>query len=424
MVSPIKMNGILFLIIFKLIFYSERGSDPTIVIDVKELIRVLGDRCSDHSFAQALRLGGQFKRFIDILEYFFDAMKRAGANLVFVTRLNEGRYNNFPDRWESSTLHPNERLLYNLMQICSKYGQVMVNYWMGKCSILSYAREHCDQVMALITRNASLLVYDIEFSLWCLCNVDFIELKIMKICPKQMLQAISLSTKQMQLIRAICKVNSMMGCQLVGKQYKKLSVLVDLVKPLEFGENGFDLDGLASKLTKEQRDHFEGKLNRVLANNNCTDDWYDDIYNDLISYLVNNNESFKLVLRFYKANIYFAYKLANETVTIQKDLLFIDIRQPGALPFSDMVIGVTMKLCGILFKDIDLDKQPKTRTVRMKRTVREETAESDININYPTSEWCFFVAFSSKKIFFTYKNPERRIVLSMTIVCRSTAKKG
>ncbi|XP_055326137.1 uncharacterized protein LOC129579973 [Sitodiplosis mosellana] len=364
----------------------EHGDDPTIIIDVKELVRVLGDRCSDHSFARGLRLGGQFRKFNEILEYFFDEMKKAGANLLFVARLNEGRYRDFPNRWESSTLYPNERLLYNLMQVCSKYGQVSVYYRLGKRSILSYAREHRNNVMALITRNAPFLVYDIDFSLWCLCNVDFFELKIVKICPKQMLQAIALNSKQMQLVRAICKLDKSVKFRLLGKQCSKLAFLVERVKLLEFGENGFDLNGFpgSKDLTEEQRDEFEEKLNRVFAVNDYAADWNDDIYDGLILDLVNNDESFNLVLQFCKANLYFAYKSMNEKLTIQKDLLFIDIRRPGALPFIDLVISVTMKLCGIIFKDVEPDKQPKTRTVKLKRIFGEEAVEYEVDIEYPT----------------------------------------
>lgn len=92
---------------------------------------MLGDRYLEHSFANALKLGGEFWKFNEILEHFFGEMKRAGANLMFMVRLDEGRFKDLME-WENSTLYPNERLLYNLMQICSKYGQVSVDFGKGK----------------------------------------------------------------------------------------------------------------------------------------------------------------------------------------------------------------------------------------------------------------------------------------------------
>lgn len=112
-------------------YHSKHGEKPTIIVDIKELNRVLGDRYSKHSFANALNVGGQYWKFNEILDYFFREMQDAGANLMFFARLNESRYRDLK-HWESSSLYPNERLLFNLMQICPKYGRVSVNYGMGK----------------------------------------------------------------------------------------------------------------------------------------------------------------------------------------------------------------------------------------------------------------------------------------------------
>ncbi|XP_055304275.1 uncharacterized protein LOC129569464 [Sitodiplosis mosellana] len=363
----------------------EHGENPTIIIDVKELNRVLGDRYSLHSFADVLNLGGQFWKFNEILDYFFGEMKKAGANLMFIARLNESRFKEM-NEWEKSTLHPNERLLYNLMQICSKYGRLSVNYGLGKSSVLAYARQYRDQVMALITRNTKYLVYDIDFSYWCLVNVDFYQLKIVNISPKQMLRNLALNTKQMQLIFALSMLESKVKFRLVERKCDKFWRMVQFVEPFRYGEKGFDLNALAYNLTKQERDDLEDKLNRIFAINDYAGNWNEDIYEGLILDLANNEESFNLVLQFCKENLYFAYKLINEKDSTQKDLLCIEYRHKEDVIFGNVIVIIMRKMCGILFKDVNPKKRPAIRTVQTNQHLGAIFVTSVRDIIYPTSE--------------------------------------
>lgn len=348
--------------------------------------KVLGDRVNrQQSFEAALTYGGRFEKFNEILEYFFDEMKRTGANLVFIARLNEGRYKDVK-AFKLSSLRPNERLWYNILHsICSKYGEVHVNYGMDKCAILAYAREIQANVMALITRNTEFLVYDGDYQLWSLNDVNFRYLKIVQFHRENIYAALEVNKEQLQLMLVISELNPSTQRALVGKKGTKLPVLVNFVKRYGYDISYYDI----TNLSEDQKIEFENELSKVLSIKNFNGIpgiLNEDIYDGLILDLVNNDDSFDLVLQFCKQNIYFAYKLMNETSTIQKDLLLIDICQPDALLFIDIVIDVTMKMCGIIFKDVETDKKPDTRSVKFQRIRGVPAVQYEMDIIYPTSK--------------------------------------
>lgn len=395
--------------------YSDHGRNPTIIVDVKEVIKIMS-----RIDQGGLILGGRYQKMNEILDYFFREMKKANANLVFFVELDEGMLKNV-DQYPkilpvyngiikkkslkhqenecsdkrvncTSDLRPSERILYNFMHsICYKYGQVNISYGIQMCGILAYARENRENVMCVITRDTEFFVYNSDFQYWSLSDVQFCELKIAFFSIQQIKEVIDLNVEQLQLLFAITQLEFQVYTQLIDYHnydlWGRIYRLCDYVKKQDYGPNGFDSQKLTGNLTEEHRNSIKDDLTSVMLNNKYSGNWNEDISdNDLISALVNKDDTFTKLLEFCKSNIYFAHKLMNEALTVQKDLLFIDIRRPDALPFIDLVISVTMKLCGILFKDIDLDKQPKTRTVRIRRIFGEETAEYEVDINYPTSK--------------------------------------
>lgn len=204
-----------------------------------------------------------------------------------------------------------------------------------------------------------------------------------------MLNILALSSKQMQLVLALAELQTKLKLKIIGNQCFKPGRIVEFVKPFEYGEAGFDLNRLAHKLTKEERDEFEDKLNRVFAVDAYAGNWNDDIYDGSILDLASNDQSFKVVLQFCKEKIFFAYKLINEEKMMQKDLLrYIEDRRE-ANDFRNLMNIKIMKMCGILFKDVDPRKRPTSRALQINQ--RED-------IIYPTSERFFVCSFKNKLI--------------------------
>ena len=75
-----------------------------------------------------------------------------------------------------------------------------------------------------------------------------------------------------------------------------------------------------------------------------------------------------------------------ETSTVQKDLLFIDIDQDDAMTFVDLVITVTMRMCGILFMDVEDANKPRTRSVKFQEVRGEPAVQAEMDIIYPPRE--------------------------------------
>lgn len=103
-------------------------------------------------------------------------------------------------------LCPNERMYYNLLKICSKYGEVNANYDLCKKSILAYVKTHPDDVMAVITRDAEYFTYDVNFEFWSVFEIELNTLRIMKIFRELLNEAHGLTYEQMQLMFAIFDV--------------------------------------------------------------------------------------------------------------------------------------------------------------------------------------------------------------------------
>lgn len=224
--------------------------------------------------------------------------------------------------------------------------------------------------MALITRNASYLVYELDFSYWCLSDVDFTDLKILEISQAKMLISLELTeTYPLQLISAVSSLDKKLWPKLAGNY--QLSNQVRFVKKVPFGRNGFDLELFKSKgLTEQQINELKKNLNNEFATNDGK--WIGDSSLDF------DDES---VLQFCRNNVYFAFKLINERNSTKKDLLCIE---KCDVNFGNLIIETILKMCGVLFKDVDPSKRPKTRKFTLITYNRYTTSE--MKIIYPTSE--------------------------------------
>lgn len=306
--------------------------------------------------------------------------------MFFDARLNEGRFkdiNNFqscekiygiiaehgslkPSRKPAAnlnhTLRPNDRIWYNLLQICSKYGEVNASYGMGKKSILAYTRAHRDDVIAVITRNTEYFIYDVDFDFWSLSDLRLDTLKIAKFCRKTLNEMHGLSYQQMQLMHAISKVKRLKGNFLDTVEYIKR-------------HNG-------SQLTAN-RQKFDEQLSEVKETASFSGEWSADIHDLVLEETIKNDAEFRTVLRFFKEKIPFAYKLVCEEVSGPADILFIDIRAEDSNKFIDLVITVTRKLIGIVFKDQAINFRPATRTMRTKHGYGQKAQQTEMDVLYP-----------------------------------------
>lgn len=386
----------------KKIIHSEHGINPTIVVDLKEFIRAITG--VDEG---GLILGGRWEHINQIFDYFFGEIQKMNAHLVFICQLNEGKYRDINHFWNNndvfdcikyhkslkshlefektqarhSTLRPIERFNYNLMTLCRKYGQVYANYGLNRRAILTYTRQNQREVLAVMTRNTEFLVFNDDFRFWSLSDIDFCGLKIWQFCRQKLNDALKLNTKQMQLLCVLSQLKMVREMLISEKEgrFDFFTACVSYVKRQQCGPNGYDVSQLTGPFTEAQRKDIESDLEGLSNVDNYEESWTEDYYyNEFLSDLAKNDAEFNLVLQFCKNNIYFVYKLMNEILTVQKDLLFIDLHQEDSGAYIDMIAEVTLKLFGTAFKDINPEKRPNTRTVYLSVNGKAKFVEKEI----------------------------------------------
>lgn len=210
------------------------------------------------------------------------------------------------------------------------------------------------------------------------------EFKVVKFDRHALKNELGLNSLQMQLLWPISQFEREEKIR-IGGNYDVLRGCISYVKRQKCGSNGYDVSRLTGNLTEDQLEQISCELNKMCRMNSFIGSVDDDIYNvELIEDLKKTDTNFKLAMQFSKKKMYFAYKLMNESSTFQKDLLFIDLRQQNSVKFVEFVANITLKLCGIVFKDVDLEKRPKTRSVA---TVADGAIEPiEKNIIYPPSK--------------------------------------
>lgn len=354
----------------------------------------------------ALLLGGDFDTRNKMLEYFFSEIKDCGAKLVFIARLDDKRYMDIDEfepffriydsiakngslkkrkhaatnkpRQMSGALRPNERMWYNLLKICSEYGEVKANYGLCLRSVFAYVREYRDDVMAEITRDTEFFIYDVNFEFWSLSAIELNTLKITSFSRQLLNDAHGLSYDQMQLLYAIFEVKSF------DPKFKFFDKKVEFIKKQKVDQNGYTLVG---RFTADQCEKIDNLMSEIKEISNFSGKSTDDIYNDLVAKLITHDRGFTELVQFFKEKIFFAYKLVNEKISSRTDLLFLDVRSKDSKLFIDLVIETTLKLIGVAFKDVEQNIRPKTRMMQIKRDNFRAAEQIQKDIIFPTSKY-------------------------------------
>ncbi|XP_055320075.1 uncharacterized protein LOC129577310 [Sitodiplosis mosellana] len=371
---------------------------PTIIINLVRFVKILAkiDRNS-------LIVGGQYDIYNKKITKFFEKLREWNAKLVFFCRpflndideatianaYNHAVRNSLPEfmldqmkmgRW--SPCHMDKRFLYNLMQICSGYGEVYTHMHGATFNIVQYAREHSDEVLAMIDNDTDFLLFEGEYQYWSLADLDILRFQTKKYCSDVLHDRLKLNTQQIQMLAALSRL--------------KGDCIPNLARDMETTENSgktiFKLSNYVRGL-----DNL-GALERIAADifgENYTPQQLKEIQGELIRYqmpepdnLSGRNQSFRDFVEFSKINLYFVYGLAVETVSTNQALAFIDLRRPDSTEFIQLMTTMLMKQCGIIFKDVE--ERPHSRTVKIKRTLNvmspsfaNKSDENDEPIIYP-----------------------------------------
>lgn len=357
--------------------YSENGErNPTIIINLVNFVKILAkfDR-------NTLIIGGQYETYNKKISKFFAKLQDLNANLVFFCRpfLNDIDGDVIANAYDHavrnslhqfkadqmrmgqwSPCHLDKRFFYNLMKMCTDYGEIYTHFNGQKFCIVEYAREHSDDVLAIIDSDTDFLLFDGKYQYWNLADLDILQCKIKKFCPNKLYERLQLNTQQMQMLAALSRL--------------KGDCILNFVRKIETAENsGKTIFKLANYI--RDLDNL-GSLQHIAADifgEDYTAEQLKGIHDELARYqmpepdnLNGRNQSFRDFVEFSKKNLCFAYGLAVEPVSTNQALAFIDLRRPDSMGFIQLMITILMKQCGIVLKDVE--ERPGSRTVKTKRT--------------------------------------------------------
>lgn len=381
------------------------GSNPTIIINLKDFVKVLGQIDDD-----SLITGGKYDMYNNKFEKFLRELKEiCGANLVFFCRpflhdMEEDVILEAYDRVAQKNLkafqnhmmikerrtspwHLDKRVLYNFVQISAKYGKVYTEHTKNSQKLMKYALDHPDEVLAMIQHDNDFLLYDhIQYQYWSLADLNISQLTTKKYCRKTMYKELRLSTPQSHLLAAMMKLKGahpdviLKLCDKIecDEKPKPLFRLAKYVRGKTFGPHGFDLNEIATEIfgagyTERDKALIQDELSRYDLN--------------LEDERLESNQISDEIVEFCKKNLYFAYGLIVEDITTNQSLAYIDLRRRESTRYVNMVVTVLLKLCGILFKDGQVEERPKTRQIKIKRNIADDAVPVEENIIYPSSKW-------------------------------------
>lgn len=340
--------------------------------------------------------GGQYEIYNKKATKFFKTLLECNAKLVFFCRpfLNDGNdkiiekvYDHAVRSEESLAVfkenqrkfgnvfpwHQDKRFLYNLMQICSDYGEIHIHHNGFTFHIVQYARDHRDEVLAMIQYDTDFLLFDAEYQYWNLADLDMVELTTKLYCRERLLiERLQLNCeKQYQMLAALSRLGSHTVNNFVrtvkteetnGATIFKLADYVRQVEDLDALDR-IAIDFFGENYQIEQLKEIQDGLSRYEMPQPDQLDGYSQNFRDLVEF-------------FLEKNLYFAYGLAVETVSTNQALSYIDMRQEDSPMFVDLMTTILMKQCGIVLKD--MEERPPSRAIKIGQRNSDEHMQAII----------------------------------------------
>lgn len=363
-------------------------------------------------------LGGQYAFYVSYYRSVFQKFQRAGADLVFfavgkrlsdeleiVIPRREMDYMSFlsilddidanEGKW-SKTVEPKNKKRapittdYNMQRLALQFGELRINNVRHNQEMAKYANANADAVLALITNDTQLLVFDGDYQVWRATDIILKEFTAFRFCRKRLRAHLELSTQQLELLSALSGTDYLPG-DVLTEFYEKIGVE---------SYNGGHIPAIAKYIrdevpvlptANENVVRFDlDKIARDVFGENYTHDELNAIENGLIQYNLDFNvdekyPSHRSWLAFCKKRNMFIFKLFTDEVYVVKDISFIDYRNCKSKNYAELVIPLLRKLQGILYSHEP--RRRKTRAICMKYAHDEPYKVVEEPIVYPSCEF-------------------------------------
>lgn len=395
------------------------GKQPTILIDLKELAHTF---CAKDEVG--IVLGGRYKKYNGMLKRFLDEMHRINVKLVFFMAGNTLSDSNQPlfrthiekkyikgielyDAIDNGTdlikyLHeknafsPDIRMTlpfsYNMQKLCHQFGEIYTNYQCHNSEMAYYISKHPKDVLAIITNDTDFLAFDGDFQYWSANDLHLINLDCVRYCRDKVRSKLDLNSMQLQLVSALSGHDFLPReyvvpfwaklAELYGKRGPRIENLATYVKQLEIQP----VKSLKYKV------HYDlERISHDVFGEDYTRDKLDGIAKCLRYYgtVIHPKTEKNAFMKCSKVNSPFIYTLAGYNIFNIKDIDYIDYRNVKSKNYSELIVPVLAKLCGILNTE-----NCNSRVISMKFAHDEPCKQERVPFVYPPSKIVLFLNFA------------------------------
>lgn len=384
-------------------FRLHESKTPEILIDLEQFENVFTQ--NDHI---AMVLGGRYQKYTSLFERFVKNLLHNNVKLTFFLAGQE-----FTD--EPSIFIPHKeneyyrciQLMDNLTtdtivkgnqkdgiqqkvfehnmievirQLCPK-NSLHINYYRHPQEICKYANKNAENVLAIISNDLQLLLFDGSYQFWYVNSIDFKKFKVTSFCRRTLETLLDLHTWQLQLLSVLLGSayipSEFMDNWLLKRDVRladtrttdKIQQVASYVK-----QNSsviiIDLEQIAMDLFGEYSKHDINAITNGL-----------NTYNTEFSVKASNYDPFT---EFSRQKNSFIFKLMVDDVFLIKDISYIDYREKWAQCYPSLIIPLIQKMIGILFKKQLI--KPTDRKICMKIAHDEPYRIIRIPVIYPESE--------------------------------------
>lgn len=291
---------------------------------------------------------------------------------------------------------------YNFQRLLRRFGDLHVTHVEHNREIAQYINKNSSQVLALISNDTEFLAFDGNFEFWPIADLDLKHMTCERADKEKMYARFGFvhGAHQMKLVSALS-----------GTVYLPMDEVIRFIKeldtirqdPLKIGKfwtiseyvrrQSIEIIGNQPQfdLDKISNDVFGADYTPVQRNG---------IANGLAIYDMNFDEDELYFQDKYKENAFlsfckerdpFLFKLATDEVYVVKEHSFVDYQNYRSKTYSELIIPILMKICGILFQ-----KDPERRDVRqifMKHAHDEPFKLTEEAIIYPTGKEKLLITF-------------------------------
>lgn len=277
---------------------------------------------------------------------------------------------------------------YNFPRLLRCFGDFHVTYVEHNREIAQYLNDNSNQVLALISNDTDFLAFEGDFELWLMADIFVRNMTCHKVEKEELYTRLGFDygAHQMKLLSALS-----------GTDFLPMEMVINFIKELDNNRQDPLKNGkiwAISEYVRRQSTQFDlDKISNDVFGAGYTPLQRNAIAKGLAIYNMNFDED---ELRFQKKYIEneflsfckerdpFMFKLATDDVYVVKDYSFIDYENYRSKTYSELIIPILMKICGILFQN-DHDRRD-SRMIFMKHAHDEPFKNTEEIIIYPPSK--------------------------------------